>query len=86
MRDDRIDPIVILAKSAGLQWSTLSALVAIGRGGRGVSTIDLQTVRNDFDRLSRSTARRVLRFWQVRQAVRGAAADPAETAADGAKR
>lgn len=75
MRDDRIDPIVILAKSADLQWHTLCALVSIGRGGRGVSALDLQTVRHDFDRLSRSTARRVLRFWQVRQAARGTGAD-----------
>jgi uncharacterized protein (DUF2336 family) len=72
MRDDRIDPIMILCKAAGLEWRTLSALIAVGRGGRGASALDIETVRHDFDRLSRSTARRVLRFWQVRQAARGA--------------
>jgi uncharacterized protein (DUF2336 family) len=84
MRDDRVDPIVILAKSAGLQWNTLYALVSIGRGGRGVSELDLHTVRHDFDRLSRSTARRVLRFWQVRQATRGTPADSVNAVTDGA--
>lgn len=85
MRDDRVDPIVILAKSAGLDWHTLCALISIGRGGRGVSALDLQTVRQDFNRLSRSTARRVLRFWQVRQTTQSSPADPSEAEKDGAR-
>ena len=70
MRDDRIDPVMILCKAAGLEWRTLWAVIAIARGGRGTSGLDLETVRGDFAKLSRPTARRVLRFWQVRQTAR----------------
>jgi uncharacterized protein (DUF2336 family) len=84
MRDDRVDPIVIIAKSAGLQWNTLYALVTIGRGGRGVSALDLQTVRHDFDRLTQSTAQRVVRFWRVRQTNKTNPGRSQEAVTDGA--
>jgi uncharacterized protein (DUF2336 family) len=84
MRDDRLDPILILCKAAGLKWHTLCAVISIGRGGRGASTLDLDTIRLDFDKLSGATARRVLRFWQVRQVARANGGDDAKRPADGA--
>jgi uncharacterized protein (DUF2336 family) len=77
MRDDRVDPVMILCKAAGLEWRAVWAVISIARGGRGASTLDLEAIREDFATLSRSTAGRVLRFWQVRHAARGSADDPA---------
>jgi len=77
MRDDRVDPVMILCKAAGLEWRAVWAVISIARGGRGASTLDLEALREDFATLSRSTAGRVLRFWQVRHAARGSADDPA---------
>lgn len=77
MRDDRVDPVMILCKAAGLEWRTVWAVISIARGGRGASTLDLEAIREDFATLSRSTAKRVLRFWQVRHAARAASDEPA---------
>jgi uncharacterized protein (DUF2336 family) len=73
MRDDRVDPVMILCKAAGLEWRTLWAVISIARGGRGSSTLDLEAIREDFATLSRATAGRVLRFWQVRHSARASA-------------
>jgi uncharacterized protein (DUF2336 family) len=84
MRDDRVDPIMILCKAAGLEWRTLWAVISLGRGGRGASALDLEAIREDFAKLSRSTARRVLRFWQVRRATQSNGEDQHEQVAESA--
>jgi hypothetical protein len=62
---DRPDPILILTKAAGFQWSTVRAIIQVRptpstAGG-------LEEAAENFDRLSVVTAQRVMRFWQVRQ-------------------
>ena len=66
MGTERPDPILILCKSAGWSWTTVAALIAVRPGGEDTSAPTLDAVRADFDRLSPDTARRVVRFWQVR--------------------
>jgi uncharacterized protein (DUF2336 family) len=60
------DPVLILCKAIGLDWSTVKAIMSL-QGGKDPSRLDADGAFANFDRLSESTARRVVRFWQVRQ-------------------
>jgi uncharacterized protein (DUF2336 family) len=67
MGGERPDPVLILAKARGFTWSTAQAVITARPGGSGTSSQGLDTAYANFERLSASTAQRVLRFWQVRQ-------------------
>ena len=67
MGGERSDPVLILARSAGFGWDTVSAVINARPGSRGTSTQALDAAQENFDRLSAATAQRVVRFWQVRQ-------------------
>jgi uncharacterized protein (DUF2336 family) len=66
MCGDRVEPVLVLCKAAGLQWPTVRAFLQI-RPGRGISPDRLFDLNCDFARLSHTTARRVLRFWEERR-------------------
>ena len=68
MGGDRPDPVLILCKAAGLTWPTVKAVVTVRPDGIGRSTQALDAAFANYGRLSASTAHRVVRFWQVRQA------------------
>jgi len=61
-----VEPVLVLCKAAGLQWPTVTALLRI-RPGQSLSPQEVFDASYDFARLSHSTARRVLRFWQNRR-------------------
>lgn len=63
---NHVEPILVLCKAAGLQWPTVSAFLRI-RPSAMLSPQELFDASYDFAKLSHSTARRVLRFWQNRQ-------------------
>jgi uncharacterized protein (DUF2336 family) len=67
MTGERADPILILCKAVGLEWTTVRALILIRHAGRRLSPQSIDDALGNFERLSLSTAERVLRFWQVRQ-------------------
>jgi uncharacterized protein (DUF2336 family) len=67
---DRHDPILILGRATGLEWATARALIVLRLGpGRVPSATDIEEARLNFERLSPSTAQRVLSFWQTRQSA-----------------
>ena len=66
MGGDRPDPVLILCKSAGWGWSTAKAII-MARSNGGASTQGLDTAYANFERLSATTAQRVMRFWQLRK-------------------
>jgi uncharacterized protein (DUF2336 family) len=68
MESDRVDPVLILCKAANLSWPTVKAVIMLRSAGHGISASGLDTAFANYGRLSASTARRVVRFWQVRQA------------------
>jgi uncharacterized protein (DUF2336 family) len=70
MGGDRPDPVLILCKSAGWGWATVKALIMARPGGQGTSSQGLDAAYANFDRLSPTTAQRVMRFWQVRTTER----------------
>jgi uncharacterized protein (DUF2336 family) len=68
MGGDRPDPALILCKAVGLSWATVTAIITLHSEGKTTSSQGLESAFANYERLSNSTARRVVRFWQVRQA------------------
>ncbi|MGA7070303.1 DUF2336 domain-containing protein [Bradyrhizobium sp.] len=68
MSGDRHDPVLIVAKAIGLEWSTVRALVLLRLGpARMPGAADIENVRTNFTRLMPSTAERVVSFWRTRE-------------------
>ncbi|MBM3527899.1 MAG: DUF2336 domain-containing protein [Alphaproteobacteria bacterium] len=66
MAGDRPDPILILCKSAGFGWATARSIIMARPSAKGTSNQSLDAAFFNFEKLSPSTAQRVVRFWQVR--------------------
>jgi uncharacterized protein (DUF2336 family) len=66
MAADRADPAVILCKSAGFGWPTLRAIITARPGKHGTSSQGLDEAYANFERLSPSTAKRIVHFWRAR--------------------
>jgi uncharacterized protein (DUF2336 family) len=67
MAGERPDPVLILCKAAGLSWSTVRSVITLRPDGRPQSSFAIDAAFANYDRLSASTAQRVVRFWQVQQ-------------------
>jgi len=65
---ERPDPVLILCKAVGFTWPTVRAIIAAHPNNKSISNQTLDSAYSNFERLSPSTAQRVVRFWQVRQA------------------
>src|SRR5262245_27858739 len=63
MGGERPDPSLILCKALGYGWPTARAVIVACPHGKSAAMDDAQA---NFDRLSRATAQRVVRFWQAR--------------------
>ena len=68
MNGDRADPVLILARAVGFGWPTVRAVLK-ARSGPKPSPQSLDAARENFERLTVTTAQRVVRFWQVRQGI-----------------
>jgi uncharacterized protein (DUF2336 family) len=66
MNGVRPDPVLILARAAGFGWATVRAVIC-AQPGKPASNQAIDVARENFERLTAATARRVVRFWQVRQ-------------------
>lgn len=64
---ERPDPILILARAAGIGWPTLEAILLVRPGAAGNSAAGLEENRRSYEKLTPKTALRVLRFWQIRE-------------------
>ncbi len=60
-RAERLDGLLILGRAIGIEWSTLRAIIVL-RSGKP-SGPSLEEAKFNFERLSRSRAERVVRFW-----------------------
>ncbi len=65
---ERSDPVLILCRAAGFGWQTVRAIILSLPGKPATSTKGLDDAMANFERLSVSTAQRVVSFWQVRPA------------------
>jgi uncharacterized protein (DUF2336 family) len=68
MDGERPDPILILCRALALSWPTVKAIIVLRPGSKGTSSQGLDSAFANYERLSQSTALRVVRFWKVRQA------------------
>jgi uncharacterized protein (DUF2336 family) len=64
---DRPDPVLILCKAIGFGWPTARAIMTANPNNKTVTNQLLDAAYANFDRLSPTTAQRVVRFWQVKQ-------------------
>ena len=67
MAGERVDPVLILCKAAGMEWLTVRSIMTAQAQGKTPSRQNLDTAFATYDRLSAATAQRVVRFWQVSQ-------------------
>ena len=68
MAGERRDPILILCKAAGLGWPTVQSVFVLHPDDKATSGQGLEVAFANYARLSPATARRVVRFWQVKRA------------------
>ncbi|MHB0772749.1 DUF2336 domain-containing protein [Bradyrhizobium sp. 5.13L] len=65
MIESRTEGVMILAKVAGMQWSSVRAIIAMREKLSGGSQIDILTLRDTYEALRASTAQQVLRFHRM---------------------
>lgn len=66
MVEARSEGLMVLAKVAGLSWTTLKLILAM-RDSSGEEFGDIDSHRSSYDMLRPSTAQQVLRFYRMRQ-------------------
>jgi len=66
MRVDRNDALLIPCKIAGYSWPTVKNILRNRPAARTTSDKELEQIAARYTKLSRDTAQRVFRFWQVR--------------------
>ena len=66
---DQPDPVLILCKAIGFDWPTVRGIIGLQGLSKAPSRQVLDEAFANFGRLSETTARRVVRFWQVRQSA-----------------
>jgi uncharacterized protein (DUF2336 family) len=67
LEDGRNEPLLVPCKAAGLSWPTLRALLQGDVFGRTASDDELIKFKNDYNKLSFATAKKVLEFWSEHQ-------------------
>jgi uncharacterized protein (DUF2336 family) len=63
------DPVLILCKAAAMDWPTVKSVISLHPDRGSLSSQGLDTAFANYERLSASTAQRVVRFWQVRRSA-----------------
>jgi len=73
MVETRAEGVMILAKVAGMSWSTVRAIIDMRDGLSGMEPTDLAACKATYERLRTSTAQQVLRFHRMQQTATPAA-------------
>lgn len=71
----RHDAVLIPCRAAELQWPTVRSVLEKGLTGRQISERELEHAMADYRNLSKASAEKVLRFWQVRRNTANPLAD-----------
>lgn len=70
MAGDSHDPMLMLSKALGFDWSTVRAMIGLRLGpDRMPASPDVEEARHNFERLAPSTAQRIVGFWRLRQTM-----------------
>ena len=63
----RHDPILIVGRTIGLNWTTVHALILMRLGPKRIPAgVDIEAARISYARLVPTTAERVVTFWKAR--------------------
>jgi len=81
LQSEHREALLVPCKAAGIEWPTVRIILNSRSSGRTMADQDLDRARNDYGKLSQNNARRVLRFWQVRQTTSESSAAQAPPAA-----
>jgi uncharacterized protein (DUF2336 family) len=73
MVETRAEGVMILAKVAGMSWSTVKAIINMRDDLSGMDPTDLASCKATYERLRPSTAQQVLRFHRMQQTAAPAA-------------
>jgi uncharacterized protein (DUF2336 family) len=73
MIESRVEGVMILAKVAAMQWSSVRAIIALREKLSGGPQTDMLTLRDAYEALRSSTAQQVLRFHRMQQGATPAA-------------
>jgi uncharacterized protein (DUF2336 family) len=65
--EERPDPLLILCKACALDWPTVKSIITLRPDGKKIFGQIIDIAFANYSQLSASTARRVVRYWQVRQ-------------------
>jgi uncharacterized protein (DUF2336 family) len=77
LQSEHREALLVPCKAAALDWPTVRVILTCRSVGRTISDQDVDTARTEYFKLSQANAKRVLRFWQVRQSASSSAATPA---------
>jgi len=77
LQSEHNEALLIPCKAASLEWPTVRMILTCRSVGRTMSDQDIDAARTDYYKLSQNNAKRVLRFWQVRQTASNNSATPA---------
>jgi hypothetical protein len=77
MVESRTEGVMILAKVAGMSWSSVKAIINMRDDLAGGEPTDLQACKATYERLRTSTAQQVLRFHRMQQTVPKPGSGPA---------
>lgn len=69
MAGERPDPVLILCKAAGMSWPTVKSVITARPDGKPSPMLAIDSAFANYERLSASTAQRVVRFWQVQRSA-----------------
>ena len=69
MQPQRVAGIVLVCKSAGISWATADAVLRLAQKRNNISASEIERAHREFLDMSRSTAERIVRFWQLRQSA-----------------
>ncbi|MGY0575056.1 DUF2336 domain-containing protein [Bradyrhizobium sp. RDM12] len=72
MIENRTEGVMILAKVAGMQWSSVRAIIAMREKLSGGSQTEILTLRDTYEALRSSTAQQVLRFHRMQRGATSA--------------
>ncbi len=68
---------LVLCKAVGLKWQTVRTILTCRSINRTMTEHDLNSARTEYDKLSQSSAQRILRFWQVKYTALNKVTEPA---------
>jgi uncharacterized protein (DUF2336 family) len=69
MHNDQQEVFLIPLRAADFSWSTVHAILKCRAPGHVLAEKTVACIKEDYAKLTKANAQRVLRFWQVRQSV-----------------